>query len=267
MSLPPTPPAIAPTMVFSAPPPAPPAAPVRPASVATLIAPAPQNAPRSPTPPQPLAASPTVAPGLPVPNEISKKPQLLLDLGPMESLIAVILTVAVVTGLVFGGYYAYRVLSPSNAADHGPSAQTAPSPDVIDMTQKNMAAGPITMPRLPTPPADAEKQSESLMGYWVSRADDGSVAILDLQKDGVAVYTGASSDPKDARGLRGRWALIEHQNDDVVIDILYAATGLELHRISLHIVSPDCFLVTRSAFRGIVDSPDQRFIRGTRPAS
>jgi hypothetical protein len=203
-----------------------------------------------------------------VPNEVSKKPQLLLDLGPLESLVAVVLTIAVVTGLIIGGYYAYRILSPASTADHGPTAQNSTaSPGTSDLTEKSMAAGPITMPRIPRPPADAEKKSESLIGYWVSRADDGSVAILDLQKDGIAVYTGASSDPKDARGLRGRWALIEYKDDNAVIDILYAATGLELHRISLRVVSPDCFLVTRSAFRGIVDSPDQRFIRGTRPAT
>jgi hypothetical protein len=260
LTLPPTPPAIAPTMTFSVPPPPAPAAPAKPGN---LVAGPTANAGASRSS---ATSSPAPAPGLPNPNAAAKKPQLMLDLGPMESIIAVALTLVLVLGAIVGGYYVYRSLSPAPTHDSASTLTNSPTPvNELDQIQSNMNAGPITTPRLPNPPANAEEKSQALIGYWVSRADDGSVAILDLQKEGVAVYTGATADPREARGLLGRWALVQQEKNEATIDILYSVTGLELHRITLQIVSPECILVTRSAFRGIVDHPDQRFIRTTRP--
>jgi len=215
----------------------------------------------------PLAANLNAAPGLPTPNEAAKKPQLFLDLGPMESLIAVSVTLALVGAVTIGGYYAYRSFVPATAPETSAAAAEVKMPNIDGAIQKVMAAGPLTMP--PGPPAvtDAASKESALIGYWVSRADDGSVATIDLRKDGVVEYVGAPTDPDDVRGLKGRWALTSLEKDLAIIDIYYPATGLELHRLAVKIAGPDCITVVRSAFRGVVEQPEQRFVRQSRPSA
>jgi hypothetical protein len=215
----------------------------------------------------PLAANLNAAPGLPTPNEAAKKSQLFLDLGPMESLIAVTVTLALVGAVTIGGYYAYRSFVPATAPETNAAAAEVKMPNIDGVIQKVMAAGPQTMPPVPPLVADAASKESALIGYWVSRADDGSVATIDFRKGGVVEYVGAPRDPDNARGLQGRWALTSFEKDIAVIDIYYAATGLELHRLIIKIASPDCITVVRSAFRGIVEQPEQRFVRQSRPSA
>jgi hypothetical protein len=204
---------------------------------------------------------------LPVPNEAAKKPQLFLELGPIESVIAVTVTLALVGGAIIGGYYAYRSFVPATGPETTASAAEVKSPSLDGRIQKVMDAGPVTIPSLPPTVPDAEKKERELIGYWVSRADDGSVATIDLRKDGVIEYVGAPRDPDDVRGIKGRWALTNYEKNVATIDIYYAATGLELHRLTVEIAGPDCLTVIRSAFRGLVEKPEQRFVRQPRPSA
>jgi len=218
-------------------------------------------------PPVPLAANPNAAPGLPTPNEAAKKPQLFLDLGPMESLIAVTVTIALVGAVTIGGYYAYRSFVPATPPETSAAAAEVKTPNLDGAIQKVMTAGPVTMPSIPRVVTDAASKESALIGYWVSRADDGSVATIDLRKDGMVEYVGASRDPDDVRGLKGRWALTNFEKDIAVIDIYYAATGLELHRLTIKIAGPDCITVVRSVYRGMIEQPEQRFVRQSRPSA
>src|SRR5205085_11369358 len=160
-----------------------------------------------------LAANPTAAPGLPMPNEASKKPQLLLDLGPFESLVAVSMTLMLIVGVIIGGYYAYHALVPPAPPEQATAMiANETAMESARRLQKVMDSGPLTVPPLPPPPADLEAKTQALTGYWVSRADDGSVATLDLRKDGVAICKGAL-EPEDAHGLQGRWELMRQDKN------------------------------------------------------
>ena len=266
LTLPPVPVTTVGHSTFSSPPPPPqsakPVATVNP----KLAAPAPPPVAKV-APIVPLAANLNAAPGLPTPNEAAKKSQLFLELGPMESLIAVTVTLALVGGVTVGGYYAYRSFVTATAPETDAAVAEVKTPNLDGAIQKVMSAGPLTMPPAPLAVTDAASKESALVGYWVSRADDGSVATIDLRKDGVVEYVGAPRDPDDVRGLKGRWAVTNFEKDIAVIDIYYAATGLELHRLTIKIAGPDCITVVRSVFRGMSEQPEQRFVRQSRPSA
>jgi hypothetical protein len=269
-----------PKVTFSTPPPPMPQ-PV--AQAASSIAPSPIIAPagaqsesaqsmqpvtQSPSSPPAFAAAPGAALGLPTANEVAQKPQLFIDLGPTKSIIAVVLTVLLVIGAIAGGIYLMGGFSgfggDSNAsADLSSSAANAPSaPDSKASLDTNRP--PLT-PKLSLQSPEMTAQSEGLVGYWVSRADDGSMSIFHLRPDGVVVFTPATGE-LDTATIEGQWALNEMKDGVATIDIVSSATGLEVTRLTMSFGRPDCFTVIRSVYRGVVDRPQQRFVRQSPPS-
>jgi hypothetical protein len=131
---------------------------------------------------------------------------------------------------------------------------------------ERQAPGPATSRELPIIPAEAEAKTAALIGCWVSRADDGSVCTFDLRENEHAVFTGAFIDPRQGVPLVGRWAVTSVDGPDVTVDIIYAASGFEVHRIKLEMPGVDCLLVRQTSFKGRVQDLNQRFVRRTSPA-
>lgn len=191
---------------------------------------------------------------------------MILDMGPMESLLAVGVTLLLVVGIIYGGVYAYRLLVHS---PHEPStslAEGSPKTSGIDEKPPISHTGPSTLPKLPDLPAETESVKAKLIGHWVSRADDGSVSSFEFRAEGTAMFRDIARAESDGEPIEGRWAVTGVDGDVVTVAIYYAVSGLTMHRMTIEIASPECINVLESAFRGAVQKWDQRFIREPSPA-
>lgn len=214
-------------------------------------------------PPPTLHPQATAAPGLPVPNAMPKNRVQMLDLSPSESWIAIVVTLGLFAAGIAGGFYVYKTYwtSPTpSMADAGSTEQQGNARDGV--IESNSASGPAHRSHLPETPVDSERKTAELVGRWVSRADDGSVSVFDFRSNEVAEYTGAALDPAMAKSANGRWAIMKIDGPMITIDILYAKTGLDVHRILLEQVGPECILIHQASFRGRIEALDQRFVRG-----
>jgi hypothetical protein len=202
----------------------------------------------------------TSAPALP-------KPRRVLQLGPQEAMIAGVLIVALVAGGIAGGTMYFR--ASANSTDSADAA-----PDTPSSAAKFNASGTaldrpaITppdrlrwIPKAPSLPPDIEAKTAALVGFWESRSDDGSMSTLELRADESASVLPATDNPSETPMLEGRWALIAQEGNTAKIDIIYTATGLEVHRMTIELQLPDAMTVVTSAFRGRVDRTDQRYVR------
>lgn len=261
MTLPAAAPAILPTMTPPGPPPAPAVLPnMTPSFVPPPPAPVIGQTPAQAAP----STGPKAAPAPSTPMSKSNQPRMILDLGPTESIIAIAVTVVVVLVLITGGVYAYRTLirspgEPANAtADAArPGVSAEERPPLITHT------GPVF--RTPELPPESDSAKASLVGNWVSRADDGSSAKLNFQSDGSAIFTDSLSTEISAEPRQGRWAVIGVEGNVATVAIYYAEAGLNMHRMTIEIASPECINVIESAFRGKVQKWDQRFVREGAP--
>lgn len=187
-------------------------------------------------------------------------------MGPTESMIAIGVTLMLVAGLIMGGVYAFRTLTRSSQAQSG-AVSDGGAKGQGDKPPLVTHSGPTTLPRLSDLPENAESAKAKLVGNWVSRADDGSVAIVNFRADGTASFSDSATIESGEEPLDGKWALIGLDGDLATVAIYYSASGLHMHRMTIELATPDCINIIESAFRGGLHKWDQRFVRETAPPS
>ena len=222
------------------------------------------------SPPVPDAGWRTAPARLPTPINTGRRGRTILDLGPRETTIAIAVTLAFLTALIVAGTYLVQHLRPApdedtvaatGAPDEAGKSDGQPTPP-----PPNTNASPKTTPLVGSlPPQVVEAATNALLGVWAARSDDETAPIMEFRTDGVAYVYDRMAATEGAEPSMGRWGVIGKEGDEITIAIYYAATGLDMHRMKIELVSPDCLNLLYTVFQGKVKKWDQRYVRESSP--
>jgi hypothetical protein len=181
--------------------------------------------------------------------------QLPARMKPFEVVLAVLLVLALVTGLGAASWRLYRAERPD-----------APVAEAEPVEPAEPAVERLWTP-LPLPPA------QRLIGVWEMRADDGRQGWMEFRANSTATIAASmsgvpssSGDPQGEIRLERYWFVREETGDQLVIDLCEDPTGLDSLRITLVLTSPDALTFTESIMRGIVMREPVRYVRALLPA-